>query len=133
MTSDQATLAAPEAASLAELNSFRGSSRPVLSTPADLTTFAENWSRRMSQIGLQHSSPASRQALLVGGRTTIGENVIFISDSGQTAEQVARTFQEMWANSSTHRANMLNGNFTEVGIGIVKVGGNWWGTHVFAG
>ena len=133
MTTDQATLAAPEAASLEELNSFRGSSRPVLSAPTDLTTFAENWSRRMSQIGLQHSSPASRQALLVGGRTTIGENVIFISDIGQTAAEVASTFQEMWANSPTHRTNMLNGNFTEVGIGIVKVDGIWWGTHVFAG
>lgn len=46
-----------------------------------------------------------------------GENIA----SGQTsAEQVMRD----WMNSSGHRANILNKNYTELGVGYVK-GGNY--------
>ena len=134
MTSSQAALAGPEAESLTDLNNYRNSSsRPVFSTPSDLTTFAENWSRTMSRVGLSHSSASSRLALLVDGRTTVGENVIQVPDTGQTEAQIAAEMHNGWVNSTTHRTNMLNGSFTEVGIGIVKAGGFWWGTHVFTG
>ena len=134
MTSNQATLAGPESESLIDLNSYRTSSaRPVFTAPSDLTTFAENWSRTMSRVGLSHSSQSSRQALMVGGRSTVGENIIQIPDTGQTAAGIAAEMHNGWLNSTPHRTNMLNGNFNEVGIGIVKSGGFWWGTHVFAG
>ena len=135
ISSNQATLAAPEAANLSTLNSYRSSSsRSVLSTPSDLTTFAENWSRTMGRNNrLEHSSSASRRALLVDGRTTVGENIIFIQDTGQSDAAIAAAMHNAWRNSASHRANMLNGSFSEVGIGIVKVGGFWWGTQVFAG
>jgi uncharacterized protein YkwD len=38
-----------------------------------------------------------------------------------------------WMNSKGHRANILNGRFTEVGISMVKSKkGNWYYTQVFA-
>lgn len=134
VATDKSTLAEPEAESLTDLNNYRASlGRPVLTAANDLNAFAENWSRAMSQIGLVHSSTSSRQDLRVDGRSTIGENIAQISDVGQSAAEVAAIMHNAWVNSDQHRNNMLNPNFTEVGIGIFKSGGYWWGTHVFAG
>jgi len=135
VSSNLADLAAAEAASLTELNDYRESkSLAIMSEPGDLTTFAENWSKQMARTGtLAHSSVASRIELLVGGRTTVGENVIQVFDSGQTEEEVAAQMHRDWVNSPVHHANILNGDFNEVGIGIYKSGSFWWGTHVFTG
>ena len=134
VASDLADLPAPEAASLVELNDFRSSRKlATMSAPTDLTKFAEDWSKKMARVGLSHSPVESRKALLTGGRTTVGENVVQIPDTGQTAEQIAAEMHTAWINSAPHLANIVNGSFNEVGIGIYKSGGFWWGTHVFTG
>lgn len=134
VSSDLADLSAPEAASLTELNDYRNvKSRPTMSAPTDLTKFAEDWSKQMAKVGLSHSSEASRRGLLVGGRSTVGENVIQVPDTGQTATEIAAEMHHGWVNSAVHHANIVNANFNEIGIGIYKSGGFWWGTHVFAG
>ncbi|MCH0539712.1 sigma-70 family RNA polymerase sigma factor [Streptomyces sp. MUM 203J] len=57
--------------------------------------------------------------------STYGEN---IARGQQTPAQV----MDSWMNSSGHRANILNCNFKEIGVGVHDAqGGPWW-TQVFA-
>ncbi|MFB6836816.1 CAP domain-containing protein [Streptomyces sp. NPDC056361] len=55
--------------------------------------------------------------------STYGENIAM---GQQTPEQV----MDAWMNSSGHRANILNCDFKEIGIGIHSSGGPYW-TQVF--
>ena len=74
-----------------------------------LTKGAQQWSDRMSREGrIYHSDlgPWMRSC----GLNRVGENV---ARGGRTAE---RTVQ-MWMESSGHRENILNPQFTELGIG----------------
>jgi uncharacterized protein YkwD len=58
----------------------------------------------------------------------------FVPNAGWVAENIApwyRTVDEMFAagvQSSLHYANMINANFTHIGIGIAEGadGGYWW-------
>ena len=105
----------------------------TLTAANDLSRFAENWSAEMSRSGFRHSSSASRAPLLVGGRTTVGENIIFVGDTSLSGEEAAQQFHDGWVGSPTHFANMTSGNFSEIGIGLVRTSSGWWGTVVFAG
>ena len=40
---------------------------------------------------------------------------------------------DRWMNSEGHRANILNGNFSEVGFGCVVVNGNGYWVQIFIG
>ncbi len=117
------------------LNGYRFSnSQPFLSKPSDLAAFATNWSLEMaSQNRLVHSDSGDRAAIMTGGRTVVGENIAFTTDTGQSEVEIANYFFNVWQNSTGHNANMLRGDFLEVGIGIVKSGGNWWATQIFVG
>lgn len=55
---------------------------------------------------------------------TAGENIAY----GQTTPQAVVT---AWMNSSGHRANILNANYKQIGVGYVK-NGNYW-TQEFIG
>jgi uncharacterized protein YkwD len=44
-----------------------------------------------------------------------GENIAYISSPSSASPDL---FFNMWMNSDAHRANILNSNFTHVGIGI---------------
>src|SRR5690625_3613708 len=55
---------------------------------------------------------------------TAGEN---IARGQQTPEEVVNG----WMNSEGHRANILNGDFTEIGVGFVEKGNHW--TQQFIG
>lgn len=135
ITSNQAVLSPMEKVSWDLLNQYRNSNgRVKLSTPKDLDTFASNWSAHMASIDqLVHSSTASQLALLVGGRTLVGENIVFVPDNGQGETAAATEMHNLWAGSAVHRNNMLNNSFNEVGVGIVYGNGGWWGTHIFTG
>ncbi|MEL7498946.1 MAG: CAP domain-containing protein [Planctomycetota bacterium] len=134
ISSDQATLSEYEAASYSVLNSYRqAQSRTTFSTPSDLAAYARNWASEMVSRGLVHSSNSSQLGLLTNGRTTVGENIVRISDEGQTADEVAAEYHNLWVNSTVHRNNMRNSAFSEVGVGIVQGGGFWYGIHIFVG
>lgn len=134
ISSNQATLAAAEQRSFELLNARRSAINiPTFSHPQDATTYAENWARNMSVNGLRHSSSADLRTLVVNGRTTFGENIIFIQDIGQSADAIATEMHDLWMGSPTHRNNIQNSAFTEVGVGIVQANGGWWGVHVFYG
>ena len=53
-----------------------------------------------------------------------GENIAY---GQRTPQQVV----DAWMNSSGHRANILNANFTQIGMGYVATG-NYW-TQMFIG
>ena len=84
-----------------------------------------------SHTGVDGSNVASRVKDSGYQYSTVGEN---IAAGQKTAEQVV----EGWMNSPGHRANILNANFTEIGIGYVylkndtgSVNYNHYWTQVF--
>ena len=60
------------------------------------------------------------------GYRTAGENSAY----GQRTPQEVVT---AWMNSSGHRANILNGNYTKIGVGCYKSGGTYYWSQLFAG
>ena len=131
---DPPNLNAAEQRSLSLHNQLRRDRNlPSLTAANDLSQFAENWSREMADSGFRHSSTAQRSVLLVDGRTTVRENIIFIGDTSLSGEQAAQQFHDAWVASPTHFANMTATNISEIGIGIVGLPSGWWGTVVFTG
>jgi len=57
------------------------------------------------------------------GQCGMGENVGF----GSSVAQVERAFM----NSAKHRANILNGTFDHVGLGVTRSGGQVWVVQLF--
>ncbi|MFC0862510.1 CAP domain-containing protein [Sphaerimonospora cavernae] len=77
---------------------------------------AKNYFSHTSQDG---SSFADRIRATGYSYTAIAEN---IAKGYQTPEAVVQG----WMNSSGHRTNMLNCNYTDIGVGYAKTGGPYW-------
>jgi uncharacterized protein YkwD len=83
---------------------------------------AAAWSRHMATQGrLSHSTLSDGMT----GWRLLGENVA----SNSSLDGAIRALEA----SPAHRANLLNGRFTHVGVGAVKHNGVWWVTQVFVG
>lgn len=97
----------------------RGLSR--LAVASDLVAVARRHSARMAANGQISHNPA------VSAETknweAIGENV----GSGRTATRIHNAFMD----SVTHRANIVRGRYTKIGIGVVSKGGVIYVTQVF--
>ena len=110
-------------------NSLR-SSRGVaaLSENDTLTNKAEEWAQHMAATGrLEHSNLSSNVGDLQW--QALGENVAYTTPTSDTL----RTIHEMFVNSSGHRANLLNSNFTHMGVGVAQDSrGRVWVAEVFA-
>jgi uncharacterized protein YkwD len=78
-----------------------------------LMDFARKWSRTQAN---------SRRMYHSGG--PYGENVAY----GQRDPQAVMV---AWLNSPGHRANILNGRYSEIGVGVVMNGGTPYYTQVF--
>ncbi len=62
----------------------------------------------------------------------VGENIAMVGRSKNSPEEDAKEVTKMWMNSQAHRANILMGDFTEVGVGYaVASNGNIYYTTVF--
>ncbi|QEG21587.1 CAP domain-containing protein [Mariniblastus fucicola] len=135
ISADQAYYLTVDETNFSSLNGYRvSSSVGFVSKPSDLADFAYNWSLQMASAGtLSHSTESDRASLYVGDRSAVGENVAMVSDTGQSDVQIANYFLSLWQSSSAHNSNLLNSNYQEVGIGIVKSGGAWWATQIFMG
>jgi uncharacterized protein YkwD len=81
--------------------------------------YAEDMSKRgvLSHTGPDGSQPWDRAKAVGYEAQTMGEN---IAAGQETPEQVVQA----WMNSSGHRANILNPNYTELGVGFHD---NYWG------
>jgi uncharacterized protein YkwD len=88
------------------------------------------WSSNIASAGsLFHQDLAALlgQPAWAGFRT-LGENLL-VGPDGMSASQM----ETAWMNSPGHRANILNGSFTLVGIGITHSGGRVWVAVEFGG
>ncbi|WP_208589523.1 CAP domain-containing protein [Gracilibacillus suaedae] len=103
---------------------------PALEIDAELSKVAKQKSEDMATNGyFSHNSPTYGspfdmiQQAGIDYRTA-GEN---IAKGQQTPEEVVNA----WMNSEGHRANILNENFTHIGVGYVEQGNHW--TQQFIG
>lgn len=96
----------------------------------ELSRVAREKSRDMATRGyFDHNSPTygspfdMMKAYGINYRTA-GEN---IAKGQRTPQEVVNA----WMNSPGHRANIMNGNFTHIGVGFVESGNHW--TQMFIG
>lgn len=110
---------------LAAINGRRASEDlPPLERHVELDRLARSWAATMGGDGsLRHS--ALIYDVVAGSWTAAGENVGY----GPSAAMVFGALEA----SPSHLANMLNADYTAVGIGVVRVDGVVWTAHLFAG
>lgn len=107
---------------LAAVNASRAAvGRPPLSLRSDLSSVAYNWSLKMAASGtLSHNPSLTSQ---VTNWRWVGENVGYGPDW--------LTVENAFMASPAHRANILDSDYTQIGIGVVASGGRVWITQVF--
>lgn len=94
---------------------------PALSVSGDLVSVARRHSVRMADDGgIYHNSNLPNE---VSGWQKLGENV----GRGPSVSAIHSGFMS----SSSHRANILDSEFTQVGVGVEKRGAEIWVTQVF--
>ncbi len=101
---------------------------PKLRLNRELSVIARRHSMAMARSGkLFHTTPAEAEAHLQGIAWQVwGENV------GYTPQGIT-SIQQAFMDSPDHRDNILNGAFSEVAIGSVRVDGTLWVTVFFFG
>lgn len=121
-TSAAASTGDDESGFVASVNAARRSAgRPTYAVSSDLTSVARRWAQTMASSGsLRHNPNLAGQ---VSGWRFVGENVGVGYDVGG----LHRAFMA----SPAHRANVLDSDFTQVGIGVAYGGGRLWVAEVF--
>jgi len=138
VTLDGVTLAPLEAGLTARLNAGRtAAGLPPLVVDADLVAIARIRSKDMATNGyLEHTSPEGESAFTLLDQWRIpyawaGENLAL--DNYPLGETVAVTLEGLMA-SPPHRDNILNPNYTRIGVGYAEGnGGTHYYTIVFVG
>ena len=117
-------------------NNLRSSASP-LAHHARLSYVSREWSDRQAASGsISHRGfPDDRRSVYTqafpGDSVSIqAENVAYSSSGSTTADDVAKMFVNMWANSAGHRRNML-GNYAILGVGVTKKGNTYYATQIF--
>jgi len=120
--------AAPAGATTAEdsltarLNGARSDQGlPSLATRSDLVAVARAQATRMADSGTLYHNP--NLTTDVANWRWVGENVGYGPD--------VQTVHVAFMNSDAHRANILDTDFTEVGVGVVERGDRVWVAEVF--
>jgi uncharacterized protein YkwD len=127
--------AAPPTALISALvqqtNAVRASSGlPPLAWNPQLACLAQQWSDHMAATGrLGHRDLGS----LFGnpaysGYHALGENIF-----EGTSSTAADVIEYLWMSSPEHRANILAGNYSSLGIGVSYANGQVWATEDFGG
>lgn len=81
---------------------------------AALNDLAQDWAETVARTGDFKHRPKFAESYPAGWRGA-GENI-----AGQPTGNNPRAFVNQWANSPGHRANMLNPDFTDLGVGIAR-------------
>jgi uncharacterized protein YkwD len=86
--------------------------------------YAVAWSKHMAGTG--EFSHQSLTPIMSGcSARGAGENIAY---GGNSAAQ----FMSMWMNSAGHKANILRGSFTHIGVGVARnANGTWYATQDF--
>jgi len=111
-----------EAQFVAKVNAERAAvGLPSLSVAGDLVDVARRHSARMAAGNNLHHNPNLGSE--VSGWQKVGENV----GRGPSVDAIHTAFM----NSSSHRANIVGADWTQIGIGVEVSGGVVWVTQVF--
>jgi hypothetical protein len=107
---------------LSAVNSSRANAgRRPLSLRSDLSAVAYRWSQHMAATGtLAHNPNLTAQ---VSHWRWVGENVGYGPDW--------RSVETAFMNSPGHRSNILDRDYSQIGIGVVVKNGRVWVTQVF--
>jgi uncharacterized protein YkwD len=95
--------------------------RPRLAVSSEMTSAAQRWASAMARSNTLAHNP--RLASSVGNWRYLGENV----GVGPSASSLESAFYA----SPGHRANMLDRDFTEIGVAVVVVSGKMWVAEEF--
>lgn len=112
-----------EADFVSRINAERSSQGlSTLVAKTDLADVARAWSQHMAAQGSISHDP--NLPYKVSGWTVLGDNV----GKGPTVSAIHKAFME----SDTHRHIILDTDFNQVGVGVVKAGSVFYVTQVFA-
>lgn len=94
-----------------------------LSWNSQLAGLAQQWANHMAATGqfAHRNLSATLNSPGYGAFHRLGENIL-VGSCGMSSAQI----HQAWMNSSSHRANILSGNFNVVGIGSVCANGKVW-------
>ena len=124
-----------ERGSLASMvNNLRAQNgRSGLGRDGTLDSVAQNWAQWMaSNQTLQHNPNYRSQ--IGGGWSSSGENIVRNTGAQNwSSGDITSWMFNWWSNSSAHRANMLNGKYTHVGVGYAMGSGGPYAVLVFGG
>ena len=130
-----AASAGGERGSLAGMvNSYRGQNgRAALSRNGTLDQVAQNWAQWMaSNQTLQHNPNYASQ--IGGGWARSGENIVRNTGARSwSSGDITSWMFNWWRNSGVHRANMLNGAYTHIGVGYAMGSGGPYAVLLFGG
>ncbi|GFP75878.1 CAP domain-containing protein [Clostridium fungisolvens] len=111
--------------------------------PLTINTTAAKYARSKSEEMIRlnyfdHKSPVNGYISDIAQRNNwrysyIGENIYTMNFTGQRVEDVAsgQSIVQSWMNSPGHRANILNKNYTQIGIGVTYENGKVMATQIF--
>lgn len=128
----EAEIAAAEAEAADLVNRLRqGLGLDPLIHHSSIRAVAHRWSQTMAaEDNFEHNPNYARQ--YPAGWSLVGENVSRLSRFSSLISAVQKTFDGL-ANSSGHYRNMVNPQFTHLGVGIaVDENGGFWLTQNFA-
>ncbi len=108
---------------VAQINAERAANhRSRLAVTGPLTALASSWAATMARTGTLAHNPHLSTAL--SNWSVIGENV----GVGYSVPTLESAF---WS-SAAHRANMLDRDYTQIGVGVVSDGEKLWVTEDFS-
>jgi uncharacterized protein YkwD len=99
--------------------------RAALRTSDSLSNIARKWSKNMAARNRLYHNPYLATWLKDWNWTILGENV----GVGTSVLSLHKAFMA----SPSHRANILDRRFRNIGVGIVSSGGRLWVTVIFRG
>lgn len=118
----------------AMVNDFRAQNGVhTLGSDATLDQVAQGWAEWMaSNQTLQHNP--SYRSQIGGGWSASGENIVRnTGGASMSSSAITSWMVDWWKNSSVHRANMLNGKYTHVGVGYAMGSGGPYAVLLFGG
>jgi uncharacterized protein YkwD len=104
---------------------------PPLADNSQLDGLAGSWSSQMASDNLLHHQDLASILYSPGYQDfhTLGENII-VAPGSYSAQEL----ESAWMNSPPHRANILNGGFNSVGLGVFRgPDGRLWSTADYGG
>jgi uncharacterized protein YkwD len=108
-----------------------GAGLPALAPNGQLTCLAQGWSQHMAatgSFGHRDLNAVIGSPGYAGVYHTLGENILY-----GPASMSAVAMNTAWMNSPDHRANILSGAYSSMGIGLAYVGGTVYATENFGG